>query len=43
MLLFIKSDFGTITLGYNYFSLEEGKKGTLALVNGNFYGFCEEE
>ena len=26
----------------SYFSLEENKKGTLAIVNGNFYGFCEE-
>ena len=25
----------------SYFSLEENKKGTLAIVNGNFYGFCE--
>ena len=27
----------------SYFQLEENKKGTLAIVNGNFYGFCEDE
>ena len=26
-----------------YLSLEEGQKGTLAVVNGNFYGFCPDE
>ena len=26
-----------------YLSLEKGQKGTLAVVNGNFYGFCPDE
>ena len=26
-----------------YLSLEEGQKGSIAIVNDNFYGFCPEE